>query len=458
MNIVKSVTVASILIATAFMYGCTTNGSMQQFDASSSPKENTSDPALPDGWDSSPAYLEKVSSTPLFEIKRDTLPSALLHKKMNVDLKGDITLTDLADALTQIGIRTYAIGDETKKITIHLEKFKGELWEVFDIIRNTTSIAPYYRSGVLYLAESNTYAISSFPNKEYQNAMKGTLESLGAKDVILATDIGAVFFNADSKTLEIVNLYLDALKKNAAVVNLQVAAINVTLNDEVARGANWEELSLLLSKNTTDDYKKDIASYSINKGVGNVALAGKNLSIKAVVNALSKYGVSKVSQNTLLSTLTGKEISLESITSTPYTDATNSTTTSTTSTTNTVDSSSTSIAFLDIGFVSKVTPTYTSDDRSVMLDISLNLSSLVAMREFDGGEIIVPETTKQNLLATTKVDAGETVLVGGLIYDTESTNSSTLFNSDSIRGGNKKHTKRALFLLVRPTVIAFKRI
>jgi type II secretory pathway component GspD/PulD (secretin) len=95
------------------------------------------------------------------------------------------------------------------------------------------------------------------------------------------------------------------------------------------------------------------------------------------------------------------------------------------------------------------------------LSLNLTLETLIGFRELSAGNqlgtIERPETQDQEFNSTVRLQAGETALVGGLIYESFSDSRTSIQGLEKYPVGsqNTTVTKNAMFILLRPTVTVY---
>ncbi|MGC8728279.1 MAG: type IV pilus secretin PilQ [Elusimicrobiales bacterium] len=132
-----------------------------------------------------------------------------------------------------------------------------------------------------------------------------------------------------------------------------------------------------------------------------------NFMFDAVISAAAKKGKAKVLSNPKIATLNNKEASINITNQIPYT---------TTEITNTSGGSvsSTKVTYVTTGIILKVLPTITSDGRIVM-KVNPTVSQPSQAAQFQP-----PSVDQRTADTTVVVQDGETVVIGGLIHDSES--------------------------------------
>ncbi len=114
-------------------------------------------------------------------------------------------------------------------------------------------------------------------------------------------------------------------------------------------------------------------------------------------------------------------------------------------------------ASLTTGFMMNLLPTLL-DNRSVMLQVQLNLSTLLSKKETnvgkdgDGGKITTPETASIQTLQRASLKSGDTLLIAGFKRETNDNDEKGLFD---LRLGSKKSTRdqEEFVILITPQLV-----
>lgn len=114
-------------------------------------------------------------------------------------------------------------------------------------------------------------------------------------------------------------------------------------------------------------------------------------------------------------------------------------------------------ASLTTGFMMNLLPTLL-DNRSVMLQVQLNLSTLLSKKETnvgkdgDGGKITTPETASIQTLQRASLKSGDTLLIAGFKRETNDSDEKGLFD---LRLGTKKSTRdqEEFVILITPQLV-----
>lgn len=196
-------------------------------------------------------------------------------------------------------------------------------------------------------------------------------------------------------------------------------------------------------------------------------------SITGAINFLSNFGNTKVDQNVQMKTLSGTEVKLRSGQQVPYVRGVQL---SGAGYGNGYNNSyggglgSSLTDKVDTGLTMEVTPYYDADAEVVTMEVGVKLKEILAFVDLNAGNQIgtftQPLTQDQELTNLVRIQAGRTVVIGGLQKDSESytgVEPTALRNATATRaagsgvfGSRSQTVKRdALFIILRPAVTVF---
>ncbi|KWA84075.1 hypothetical protein WL29_22170 [Burkholderia ubonensis] len=201
--------------------------------------------------------------------------------------------------------------------------------------------------------------------------------------------------------------------------------------------------------------KGSLLSFAGAQGFG-FKFANDAFSLTAALKALSTYGNARTEQNVLLGTLSGMPVKINSGDDIPYVKSIGSTTASGGST---QGSSQTDI--IKSGLKLEVIPNFDASDGTVMATVKVDMSTLVGFRELSAGTNLgtmsQPQMKNLGFENVGRLNAGETIIVGGITYDQLSNNYTNFPGMEKVPLGSKaeKVTRNAMYIVVRPTVVIF---
>ncbi len=453
---------------------------------------------LIDEWKSEEPAIRyyKVEDATIVE-EPNKIPASIRDRDIKTALVPDATVLDLVVSLGELGIYTVVTNEELQNRKISLFAFDGDLGDYLDALASTYNISFNWKKGnVLAIEESSNYILKVPQDESLVDEIKNSLTSYGADDVHYSLQASTVSYRASKKEHERITGYIDKLSLNASVISLQVSVVTVTLDEERKNGFDWSSLQVLSgnptvnsvrdaftgsSSSSTDlDLGSNSGSASSSSSSG-VNISGKNLSdaiglvgltsgassfslakgdlyFNAALNFLNTYGNAETRQSVLMKTLSGKETGIKSADAVPYIDDIGRVNTNSNSN---YSSSSTTVKTVDVGLELALKPYYDAATEIVTIDLGLKLSTLLGFNELSAGNqvgtVSYPRVQKQEFDDIIKLRAGEPVIVGGITFDsfTDNRSNPSFLNEYNTASQNKKVSRNAMFIVLRPTVTLF---
>lgn len=420
-----------------------------------------------------------------------SLPEDVKSKRLSLELEAGATVADVVAVLGRLGHSIILADEDAGRKSFFVPRYEGTLGGFLSALSRVTDVWFTWHEGAVVVSSKEKVAVSIPQESGFAESLDKGLKSLGVENSSISWEAGMTTVQLTPSQLKKVKTYLERMSSNAAVVTLQVAVVSVTLDQKAKQGVDWEGLSLAVGRGAkgyhSSLFQKEPtpavpAPGTGTGGTGTVggavaeveqiaaatgallsggALKGLittgNFSFNAMFDFLQTYGVTETRQNAKLSTATGKEVVLKSLTQIPYVaEITNSATTNTSNTTNT-GSARTEKA--DDGIEVKMTPTFDAANNSVTINFNLALKSVIAFNELKAGNqlgtITQPTTSERSFSDVIRVRPGQTVVVGGLTYDQVSDNRGMpvfLKPGSSLESQSVKVTRQTMFVVIRPTV------
>lgn len=474
MTFQKTKIALSIIGASIALSGCT---GLSIPDAEKYNEKQIIQPVM-DKFEKSEPALTKIRSQNFTIYKPDDLPDILRNKEVKLNLAKDSTVGDLAMVLNLLGLSTVVADTGENTISdknLSVRNYQGKLGSLLDVLSSVYDISfNYEKGGILTIEDQSTYIINIIQNEDIIEDVSATLERLGANEIEYSLVGGNLIYKASPKVHEKVKQYIDFYSKNAAVIGLQVSVVTVQLDKKSNKGFDWSTLNVvagdpgLFDGNTggtvppTDgDDVVSSTTEAVLEGLG-ISAGGTGMGIKyingdfnfeGVINYLSTYGKTEANQSTLMKIISGKEVSLVSTQSIPYVEEVEL------NLDDNGDSEGVTTSSVDVGLDLTITPYFDSKTNMVTVDLNLDLSSLLAMTEVSSGntKITQPQTQNQTFTNLMKLKAGESSVIGGIMYDTVSDNRTGIsyLEEMDIASQSKQLTKNAVFIILRPTVTLF---
>ena len=418
----------------------------------------------------------------------------------------------LVQTLSSLGLQvTFQWSNPTQEEEILQKKlpflrFQGTLGEMLSALRNGLGLVAWYQDGMIYLSDQQRYSLSLPQNEDVLDTVSKEIEELGAANIVTSLRGGKILYTASPTTQdELIGPFLDRMARNLAVVNMQVAVVSLSLNDSSEVGFDWDAFKVAFDSTsaatggsgsgtgTTTGTTGGGAGTGTGTGSGNngdsltgekgtvFGLTGNGLSlgrtnmgtifgtygaltIGSAVKFLSTFGNTNVTQHVSLKTLSGSEVTLQSGQEVPYVKNVSSNYNGGDSSTGSSDTDT-----VETGLKLTLNPLYDSDAEVVTVDVEVDLNQILSFVELkagnDIGTLTQPLVQKQNMKDLVQVQAGKTVVIGGLQYDSDTRNGNeptlvrnALEGTGKRFGKDKREVQRnALFIILRPTVTVYDR-
>jgi len=316
-----------------------------------------------------------------------------------------------------------------------------------------------YDDETFYLGYIKTVTLKIPSLSGLADAMKKTLVTLGARNVVHDPVTSSVTFSAREKEYLDIMKYLTILRNNLYVIEYEIAIYNVELKDSYALGIDW---NLLAIGNNGIDLTSQTAS-----AFGGAATASIPASFGAILNtdhltgtvmaeALTKFGKVESIQRPKLLGIAGTDVTLIDGLEEPYIKELKSTAVGD----NAVQTSTVSATALS-GL--KITLNSNIMDGTVLTDISLEINDIVGYTNFevDGVSYSQPRTQTKNISNSMRVQPGEPIVISGLFRHKSDKGYQGIpgiaQTAARIVGGseNESTTKSEMVIIVTPRVIKY---
>ena len=467
-----------------------------------------------DEWGNVPAVTFVRSSAGVAIRKHNELPTEVMDKRVALSFDGtaQATLDDVIQGLSAQGFKLVSrLSEENTKKAWAIRSFQGDFGTLLENISVSYNIAYEYRNGTVFLVEGNKFSATLPQHKDFLEKVSSNLKEMGATDVRADVMSGKVYYSAKPESVEYIEDYLNTISKNAAMVTLQVAVLSVTMDRDVNLGFDWAKAAVMRGTGGMRTDMSDIfannnntggTNGTVNNGTGtngSTAVPGTNtnpttpttgtgtgtvgdtvkqlvtgsllsygadgfglkfannaFSLTSAVKALSTYGNARTEQNVLLGTVSGLAVKINSGDDIPYTKSVGSATASGGATTGSAQTD-----IIKSGLKLEVTPNFDAQDGTVFTQVKVDMSSLVAMKELSAGlnlgTMSQPQMKRLEFENFGRLSAGDTVVMGGISYDTLSDNYTNFPGMEKLPTGSKAQTikRSAIYIVVRPSVVIF---
>lgn len=417
---------------------------------------------------------------------RDQLPKHIAQMPIEIQFPSthEADLGSLVSSLSAVNLQvTFNWSNPTQSEDILKKKlpflsFQGTVSELLNSLRNGLGIVGWYENGMIYLSDKERYSVTMPQNDEVLKSVAEEVKSLGGENIVTSLRGGKLIYTAAPTVQdELIGPFLSRLSRNLSVVSMQVAVVSLSLTDNASTGFDWDKFSLAFNDtpggigkatgtdNDTVGNAVGVAASAITLGktsLGNVFGKYGALTIAGAINFLSDFGQATVTQNVQLKTLSGSELVFQDGKEVPYVSGVSSTSGGYSS----IGSSNTDK--VETGLKVTMNPFYDGDAQIVTVGVKVDLNQITQFVELNVGKqlgtISQPIVQKQNLDDIVRVQAGKTVVIGGIQYDSENqSGSEPSFARKALEGTGKstgattsKIERTALFIILRPTVTVYE--
>lgn len=459
--------------------------------------------------------------------ERPSVPPEIAARQIDIGFPAthEATLESLVFALASENVRiTFqwsnpTQGEEVLKKKLPFLSFKGTVGELLSSLRNGVGLVAWYDDGMIYLSDKQRYSVTVPQNEDVLKAVAEEVKELGAENVVTSLRGGKLLYTATPSVQdELIGPFMDRMARNISVINTQVAVVSLALSDNAQSGFDWEQFRIAFdstektigdvgkapsssdndndndndnsnnngnSNNNNSNSDEDLEGFSpdtvgsvvnltgsaLNLGktsLGNVFGTYGALNVTSAISFLSTFGNTNVTQNVSLKTLSGTEVEFQSGQEVPYVKGVSNNYRNSSNNNNDNAYGSTDTDTVETGLKLNLKPLYDADSELITMSVEFDLDSIVRFVELSAGNEIgtltQPQVQKQNLKDLIQVQAGRTVVIGGLQYDSvDSSGNEPSMIRDRLEkaglstGKRKRDVQRnALFIILRPAVTIYE--
>ena len=482
------------------------------------------------GW-KTPA-LRHAYGAPVVLMTPAEIPRKLARTPIDLELNRRAQLADLAAALGQMHIPVLVQGGETASQPIGIPYFHGTLGQLLRAVSRLQNVFFIWDGSALIVKPTAEFTASVPQVKGLVAQVSQVLGKMGAHGISTSQEAGAVHFTAAPDTIPAIKEYLASLNRNAALISIRVAILNVQMNSAQDRGVNWgaleaaastaalgSPLSSLVSglpsssgggfspvpggapspqpSSGTNPYgaspyggspggspyggspyggrpyggASGTAAASATPNGATIALTGSgaqltfnapSFSFSGMVQFLDTYGKTSTLQNTLVRTLGGTPVDLDSGTEVPYVTGIGIGGVGGAAPGgygSPVGLAQTSTA--NAGLKLKLQPDYNYRTGLVTITVKLSLESVLGFNQLSAGSqlgsMTQPTTQKESLTDVVPMLPGQSAIIGGLRYKTLSNNQQGIpwLDKHGMASNNKQIDDEEMIIVLRPTVTVY---
>lgn len=417
------------------------------------------------------AINERPDSVLYLPLGEDVLvPSRVSGDVLPKDIVGPFELRSetLAGAL-QLILADYdiAIAFEseqglTRKVTV--ANLRGELGKVVNRVCSLADLYCSFEDGALIVKDTQVFTVTLPPLADadggtefISDVIQGLGAVLGGGSPVSDSTTRTIIYSATQRTSQLAENYFQRLRANTAMIVYETYIWEVSLNAGNSTGINWDRLESFDSFNASINIAGSVAADFLNPV--SIGLPTKSSATPTdVLEFLSQFGAVKTISQPQITVLSGASAELRVADTENFVSEVSSTISGDQTTT------SVSTDSVDSGFTLTIGSSW--DRSTVYSNININLTNVVTIDDFtfsDGGAggtdtiIQLPQTTERELTTQTRVRPGDSVLIGGLVRETDNFDSKGPGFMEPVLPDSRtaKTQNLELVIMMRPRVIVY---
>ena len=384
------------------------------------------------------------------EIKLSIIEVKETNNIPKLEIEFDFTtqskLYDLLEIFNYYKINTIVDSSIEKDLNIPINRYRGNLKDLLSAISETSNISFEYKDNFLKIMKEKNYSIKIIQDKEIIDNVITELEKLNLTELI-KSDLGSnVNFKTDYKKYKKILKLINEINNNTSLINIELSIINIELNENDGNGFDWSTLNIAANL-TPENFIKTTFGISSEK----IAIGTKNHNSSIVMNLLSEYGQTEILQSTSIRTLSSKEAKIKTTETTPFLSEI---------------SQNTNGEFIETGYKTDkietglevtILPFFDKETKMINIKLDLNKSTLKNFMNVSGNDFDLsqPNIEQQSFNSVIRLKAGETSVIGGIIYSKEKIKGNNIGLKELTQSNKKELTKNSIFIILRPTVKSY---
>ena len=388
----------------------------------------------------------------------------------DMDLEG---MDSFADAMSGDSDDPISAIEALEKRIIPFKSYKGTLKGLLNRVKRSMNISYWYEDDTIFFSTNQEYVVSVPQQKDIITSITSEIEALGATDVTSSLTAGQIVYYAKPRAQDnLIKPFLQRISHNLSEITLQVALVQVTIEKNESKGFDWDAFDVgftapsVGTENTSDvtvsPYNGDsgnpagsIAGSFFRKGIS-IFGTRTDVTIETAINILSTVGKTTTEQNVEMRTISGKEVTLESVEEQSYVSGYDGG-----SYGDNPEPPSPEFDTVETGLILTFLPVFDAYNSIVTIDSSISLSSVTGVTEVDAGGEFGQVTTRPNVSENSfedivRIPLGETVIVGGITSEIFSDKRTAPMGMWGVNSAKLEGDKQALFMIIRPLVTLYE--
>jgi hypothetical protein len=388
----------------------------------------------------------------------DPLPNDIVGP---FELRGETVAGALQLILADYDISLAFETDEglTRRITV--ANLRGPLSTVVRQVCSLANLYCSYDEGLLIVKDTQTFTVKIPPISQDPSYITNIAQGLAAivgGTPIVDQSTRSIIYEASQRTADLAMRYFQRMRSSTALIVFETYIWEVQLNTGNSTGIRWDHLQEFGKYKFSINMQGDVGANFTNPISIGLPTTQATISANDVFKFLSQYGAVKTISQPQITVLSGSTARLRAADTENYVAQVAETIDNGQSTT------SVSTSTVDTGFTLTIGSAW--DNATVYADIEINLSDVAAIDDFSfsnsgtgaSSMVQLPKTTERELATQVRIRPGDSLLIGGLVRESDNFSSSgpgfsmrPFFPmSRSIESGNLE-----LVFLLRPRVIVY---
>lgn len=195
-----------------------------------------------EGWNS-PAIVQDGKAS-IVLMTPYALPPSVKNRKVSVDLEPGATVQDVVASLGALGIPVLLADESAAGHPFFLPHFNGTVGSLLSAVSRATDVWFTWNDGTVVVSSTERIGVTVPQDATFSDSLSKGLDAIGIKEKAVTSDAGMVMMEVTPSQFRKARAYLARLTNNAAFITLQVAVINVTLNQNSKQGVDWSSLNV----------------------------------------------------------------------------------------------------------------------------------------------------------------------------------------------------------------------
>jgi len=364
--------------------------------------------------------------------------------------------------------------------SLPFKTYSGDIEGLLRRLKKSMNVSYWWEDETLFLSTNQEYIVSVPQQQDVIDSISSEIQALGATNINSSLTAGQIVYYAKPRAQDsLIKPFLKRIAHNLSEITLQVALVQVEINGAESSGFDWDTFNVGIANTgnlsghtsaTGNETNVRIQPYNGDSSnpLGNIggsffrqglSIFGTetDVSVDLAINILSTIGKTTTEQNVEMRTISGKEVKMESVKEESYVSGYDGG-----SYGDNPEPASPEFDTVETGLVLTFLPVFDAYNAIVTIDASIDLSNRLAdttvVNAGDGYEEISvkPNIKKDTLADIVRIPVGETVILGGLMNESNTDNRTAPMGAWDISSDKQSSAKQALFLIIRPLVTLYE--